>query len=490
MVIGPTGCGKTSLLMALLGEMHFVPSAPDSWFGLPREGGVAYAAQEAWVQNETIRENILLGSEYNEERYKKVIFQCELHKDLMLFEAGDRAEVGEKGITLSGGQKARISLARAIYSKADIIILDDVLSALDVHTSRWIVNNCFGGDLVAGRTMIVVTHNIAMVGEIASFVVSLGSDGCIASQGSIDEAFRLNPKLKAETKKDEELERKDQETIDDSNTTDKGDENMKNTNGKLVAEEEVAEGRVGWAALRMFLVALGGFWFWAAYILGLVLADVAAVGQTYWLGMWAQAYETNKEYPERVNIPFYLGIYGLLCVACITLFTLALVVHVLGSARASQRIHNQLIKAVLGAPLRWLDSTPVGRVVARFTQDIRCIDGSLPNECRNFVELTVDELSRLIGIIVFSPIFTIPGAVVFSIGFWLGQVYMTAQMSVKREMSNARSPLFSHFGAALQGVTSIRAYGAEDLFKNEALKRVDKYTRPTRTFYNLNVSKF
>ncbi|KAF8758901.1 P-loop containing nucleoside triphosphate hydrolase protein [Rhizoctonia solani] len=182
----------------------------------------------------------------------------------------------------------------------------------------------------------------------------------------------------------------------------------------------------------------------------------------------------------------YLGIYGFICVTGIGFFTAALVIHVLGSARASRRIHDRLIKAVLGAPLRWLDSTPVGRIIARFTQDIRCIDASLPNECRNLAELTVEELARLIGVIVFAPVFTLPGAAVFAIGLWLGQVYMTAQMSVKREMSNARSPLFSHFGAALQGITSIRAYGVEDLFKTEALKRVDKYTRSGRAFYSLN----
>ncbi|ELU44867.1 ATP-binding cassette transporter [Rhizoctonia solani AG-1 IA] len=185
MVVGPTGCGKTSLLMALLGEMHFVPSAPDSWFSLPRQGGIAYAAQE---------DNILLGAEYDEERYKKGAYssvslrhrqhsdymrgrsdiavcagegpdavrcrrpdrRCVLTMSVGRMQASDTRSVGEKGMTLSGGQKARVSLARAIYSKADIIILDDVLSALDVHTSRWIVDHCFRGELVAGRTMIIV----------------------------------------------------------------------------------------------------------------------------------------------------------------------------------------------------------------------------------------------------------------------------------------------------------------------------------------------
>ena len=156
LIVGPTGCGKTSLLMALLGELHYVPSGPDSWFNLPREGGVAYAAQESWVQNETIRENILFGSEFDEIRYRKVIHQCGLSKDLTLFEAGDKTEVGEKGLTLSGGQKARVTLARAVYSQAQILILDDILAALDVHTAKWIIEKCLQGDLVRGRTVLLV----------------------------------------------------------------------------------------------------------------------------------------------------------------------------------------------------------------------------------------------------------------------------------------------------------------------------------------------
>ncbi|KAJ1309716.1 hypothetical protein OPQ81_006481 [Rhizoctonia solani] len=465
MIVGPTGCGKTSLLMALLGEMHFVPSAPDSWFSLPRDGGVAYAAQEAWVQNETIRENIIFGAEFEETRYKKVISQCGLERDLTLFDAGDQTEVGEK----------------------EIIILDDVLSALDVHTSRWIVDNCFRGDLVAGRTMIIVTHNVAMVSEVADFVISLGTDGRIVSQGTIDEAYRSNPKLKAEAAKDEELEHKGDQVVDDSNPADKKDDsNAKKPDGKLMVAEEVAVGHVGWPALKLFLLAFGGIWFWAAYMAGFILSDVTAIGQTYWLGVWARAYEENPGHTERVDVPFYLAVYGIVCGIGMVIYSSAFVIHVLGSVRASRRIHDRLVRSVLGAPLRWLDSTPIGRVIARFTQDIRSVDGALPDGLNNLVDITIGLLSRFIAVIVFSPIFTIPGAAVFIIGIWIGQIYIAAQLSVKREMSNARSPLFSHFGAALQGITSIRAYGAEGQFKNEALKRIDKYTRAARTFYNLN----
>ncbi|KAG8697036.1 hypothetical protein FRC09_008111, partial [Ceratobasidium sp. 395] len=484
MIVGPTGCGKTSLLMALLGEMHFVPSAPDSWFGLPREGGVAYAAQEAWVQNETIRENILFGAEYDEVRYNKVISQCALERDLTLFDAGDQTEVGEKGMTLSGGQKARVSLARAIYSKAEIIVLDDVLSALDVHTSRWIVDNCFRGDLISGRTMLVVTHNVAMVSEVADFVISLSSDGRIASQGNIADALRLNSKLRAEVEKEKELEKKADEAVDNNQPAEEKETPAKKSDGKLMIAEEIAEGRIRWPALKMFLMAFGGAGFWVAYATGFILSDAGVLIQTYWLGVWARAYE--KQDPSTVKVPFYLGVYGAICTVAVALYSWAFVIHVFGSVRASRRIHDKLVASVLGAPLRWLDSTPVGRIIARFTQDMRTIDGSLPNEFQNLTDMTIQLASRFIAVIVFSPIFTLPGAFVLVVGIWIGQIYIAAQLSVKREMSNSRSPLFSHFGAALAGITSIRAYGAEDQFRNEALKRIDKYSRPARTFYNLN----
>jgi ABC-type multidrug transport system fused ATPase/permease subunit len=184
LIIGPTGCGKSSMLQALLGEMHYVPSGPGAWVNLPKKDGVAYCAQEAWIQSLSIKNNILFGQPYDEERYKKVIYQCGLKRDISLFDAGDLTEIGEKGLTLSGGQKARISLARAVYSSAQILVLDDILAALDVHTSVFIVNKCLKGDLLKGRTVLLVTHNVALTTPIADFVVSMGTDGRIISQGA------------------------------------------------------------------------------------------------------------------------------------------------------------------------------------------------------------------------------------------------------------------------------------------------------------------
>ncbi|PSR81333.1 hypothetical protein PHLCEN_2v6412 [Hermanssonia centrifuga] len=215
LIVGPTGVGKTSVLMALLGEMHYIPLGPNSWTNLPREGGVAFVAQESWIQSETIRDNILFGAPYNEERYKKVIYQCGLKRDLSLFKAGDATEIGEKGLTLSGGQKARITLARAVYSSAEILLLDD-------------------------------THNLAMASPLADFVISIGADGQLLSQGSIDAALAKDKRLAEEFKTEENME---------LNENKYEDEVLEAKDGKLIAAEEVEEGHVSMGACR-FLSAL------------------------------------------------------------------------------------------------------------------------------------------------------------------------------------------------------------------------------------------
>ncbi|KAI0750650.1 hypothetical protein C8Q80DRAFT_1097969 [Daedaleopsis nitida] len=485
LIVGPTGSGKTSLLMALLGELHYVPNGPESFVSLPRSGGVAYAAQESWVQNETIKDNILFGAPFDEERYKKVISQCALERDLTLFDAGDQTEVGEKGLTLSGGQKARITLARAVYSKAEILLLDDVLAALDVHTARWIVNKCFKGDLLRGRTVILVTHNVAMASPIADFVVSLGTDGRVQSQGSLSKVLAKDDKLAEELAEErEEIEKAvheiDAVQPDETDAPKKGD-------GKLVVSEEISEGHVSWQALRLYLLSMGGgysFVFWLSVIGLLCTCELLNIAQTYWLGYWGQQYEDKDR--SDVDVFYYLTVYNILLVISIVMYCSSYLVYLFGVLRASRSIHKSLVGSVLSATLRWLDKTPTSRIITRCTQDIQAIDGQLANSLGWVMELTVAIVMKFLAVVSFSPVFTVPGLLVSVLGGYCGQIYMKAQLSVKREMSNARAPVLGHFGAAIAGLTSIRAYGAQDQFRKESYRRIDRYVRAGRTFYNLN----
>ncbi|KAI0753304.1 P-loop containing nucleoside triphosphate hydrolase protein [Daedaleopsis nitida] len=482
LIVGPTGSGKTSLLMALLGEMHAIPSGPDAFVSLPRTDGVAYAAQESWIQNETIRDNILFGAPYDEVRYNKVIKQCALERDLSLFDAGDKTEVGEKGITLSGGQKARITLARAVYSSAEILLLDDVLAALDVHTGRWIVDKCFKGDLVRGRTIVLVSHNVALVKPVADFVVALGADGRIVSQGSLDKALQEDHALMEELATEEQELGKKEDIVDDAEL----DSAEGRTAGKLVVAEEIGEGHVRWDALQLYLNNTSSVpWiYWSIYIGTLCLTHILINSQTYALGYWAAQYEHHV--PSEVSVSYYLSLFFLLIVLVFVAYSGTWSTYIYGSDRASRVIHRDLVASVLGSTLRWFDMTPTSRIVARCTADVQAVDTAIPRTLLSLIEATVFMLIRVLTTTVMAPFFIIPAVAAAALGGWLSSVYMRAQLCVKRELSNARAPVIGHFGSAISGLVSIRAYGAQERFRKESYARMDKYNRAMLTYDALN----
>ncbi|KAJ6594276.1 hypothetical protein B0H19DRAFT_1094788 [Mycena capillaripes] len=481
LVLGPTGSGKTSLLMALLGEMHLVPSSLSSWRNLPREKGVSYAAQESWVMNDTIRNNILFHAPMDEERYNKVLHQCCLERDLELWDAGDETEVGEKGLTLSGGQKARVTLARAIYADTEVILLDDVLAALDVHTAKWIVDKCLSGDLIKNRTVILVTHNVVMTSKIAQFVVSLGLDGRVRSQGSVSDAIAKDEQLAKEVSKEQETLEAAEKEIDSTSAA----EEPKKKDGKLIVAEEIAIGRVTWKALNIYFRGMGGahtVLFFAVLVLTGLVAEVLDAGQTWYLGYW------GSQYGQGTAVPVfrYLGGYSVLLLTGLTIWTVSFIYYTLGSFRASRSVHRQLVESILGTTLRWLDSTPTSRIIARCTADITAVDSMIPNGLRAVIDLTISMLIKFGAVVLFTPVFFFAGALVGILGAACGRIYMASQLSVKREQSNAKAPVLAHFGATIAGLPSVRAYGAQEILIKVSMDRINRSTRAVRTFANLN----
>ncbi|KAI0640447.1 P-loop containing nucleoside triphosphate hydrolase protein [Trametes meyenii] len=480
LIVGPTGAGKTSLLMALLSEMHYIPSGSDSYVSLPREAGIAYAAQESWVQNDTIRNNILFGAPYDEARYQKVLSQCALQPDLSLFDAGDDTEVGEKGITL---RYARITLARAVYSQAEILLLDDVLAALDVHTSKWIVEKCLKGDLLRGRTIILVSHNVALVGPIADFVVDVGSDGRILSQGTLASALERDSELVKEiSEKREEIEKANLEV-----NAEKAEAAVaKPPGGKLVIEEETEVGHVGWTALKLYIgnMSKTPLIFWFLYVSGHASQQFFGNIQIWYLGYWASQYENRA--PQDVAVGHYLTVYTLFVVAGLVSIALCVTYYVFGSLRAARIVHEKLVVSVLGTTLRWLDKTPAARIITRCTEDIHTIDNQIARSTDMLVQIVLILLVKVLAIVLFSPAFIGPAILIGIAGSLIGYVFMRAQLSVKREMSKAKAPVLSHFGAAIGGIVSVRAYGAQEAFKIEAHRRIDKYSQVSVTHEGLN----
>ncbi|KAJ7491024.1 P-loop containing nucleoside triphosphate hydrolase protein [Mycena latifolia] len=480
LILGPTGSGKTSLLMALLGEMHFFQSSRDSWFNLPRGAGVAYAAQQSWVQPDTIKANIVFGAPFDAERYTKVLYQCGLEPDLAMFEAGDLQEIGEGGVTLSGGQRARVTLARAIYSSAAILLLDDVLAALDVHTAQWIVEKCFGGDLLVGRTILLVTHNIALTQPIAGFVVSMGYDGRILSQGSVSDALAKNLDLALEIVDEAKNLALQEEVVD-------GSLEKPQVGGKLVVAEEIDIGHVSWAALKLYVLALGGrhpVFYFVSIGICMFVTDSLINLRTWYLGYFASQYEDQDV--SEVNVPYHISIYGGILFLTLAVYFCNSLIYLHGMVRASTVIHTELMQSILGTTLRWLDITPTSRVIARCTQDLRDVDANIGQSLWGVFDLVFFAGIKLGAILFLAPPFLLPAAVLLLAGTWVGSLYTKAQLSVKREMSNARAPVLGHFGAAIDGLISIRAYDAQDAFIDMSLKHINHYTRTARTFHNLS----
>ncbi|KAF2158186.1 bile acid-transporting ATPase [Myriangium duriaei CBS 260.36] len=339
-IAGPTGSGKTSMLMALLGEMTLVSGSvylpgskaredvrADPETGLTET--IAYCAQQAWLVNGTIKENIIFASKFDAKRYRDVITACSLKRDLEILDKGDQTLVGEKGVTLSGGQKQRISLARALYSRARHVLLDDVLSAVDAHTAKWIFDKALMGPLMVHRTCILVTHNVGLCIPRADFAVIL-DNGRITAYGTADEIIdsgKLSEDLsksrtvsavpsrvpsRADVRLDHPMEEEETPNLhnvanaasaDHGNGADLVKVVSNNQGGSLgtevntsVPEETKATGSVSMKIILMYLTSMGGVAYWTVTVVAFTMQQLAQVGTNVWIRQWANAHGDRQEY--------------------------------------------------------------------------------------------------------------------------------------------------------------------------------------------------
>ncbi|KAF9077569.1 P-loop containing nucleoside triphosphate hydrolase protein, partial [Rhodocollybia butyracea] len=481
LILGPTGSGKTSLLLALLGEMCYSPKKSGGYYNLPREHGVSYAAQESWIQNDTIKNNILFGSDYNEERYNTVLYQCALLKDLSLFDAGDMTEVGEKGLTLSGGQKARVTLARAVYSSAQIVLLDDPLSALDVHTAKWVVEKCLKGQLIQGRTVLLVTHNIALAAPMAQHAVHVALNGDIM-QGSVEDVIQNDKLLASRSLEDKKNVDSPSESIEQECITER--ESAKSAIGLILAEE-MEIGHVSWNALKLYFSGFNRhpviFFFCLIFITTLNALNFSL--QAWFLGYWSTQYDVPK---SSVSVSWFLSVYIALILLSISLYSFAFTLWILGSLRSSRIIHHKFIESIVSSTFRWLDTTPTSRILTRATADIRSIDNSMASGTWRLLGISTMMIVDLGSVMVFAPIFLVPGIVIVLLGVYFGQVYIGAQLPMRRLMSVYKAPILGTFTTAVSGLVSIRAYGVEEMFLRQSRAQIDTWLTPAIPSYNVN----
>ncbi|KAJ3181536.1 hypothetical protein HDU85_003477 [Gaertneriomyces sp. JEL0708] len=504
LVAGGTGAGKSSFLLALLGELK--PIAGKTYFPCK---STAYVPQTPWLINATIRDNILFGTPYDKARYQEVIECCALLRDFEILEGGDLTEVGEGGVNLSGGQKARISLARAAYSFAQTVLLDDVLAAVDAPTAKHLFNKCILG-WMNGRTRILVSHHVGLCAPKADYVVYMNA-GEIVARGLPAEVVK-DPRAEGVHKVNLHIQDMD-DTIDAE--IDEPDIPIPNAASKegegttLVEDEERATGNVKAYVYWAYIRACGGLGALFCFTVCLIVANFSQVANDWWLKQWADAgveeahfvshhigaLKTEGMYlwrsspwrltnhaqsivntREAVTAPdtlYYMTVYGLLGLLLIASSAILSAYNILVGMRASRRLHNDLLKAILRSPLRFFEITPLGRILNRFSKDLKHIDTELSWTIFAFLQQVIKGIYTLGVVGWVSPFFLVAMMPISLIYKAIAARYLNVSRELKRLESISRSPIFNQFSETLAGVTTIRAFHAENRFSAQQRDNVD-----------------
>ncbi|KAH8100094.1 P-loop containing nucleoside triphosphate hydrolase protein [Cristinia sonorae] len=464
-IVGPVGTGKTSLLEAMIGEMRKTSGT------VKFKGSVAYCPQTAWIQNATVRDNICFGRPFEEAKYWKAVRDACLETDLEMLPNGDMTEVGERGISLSGGQKQRINICRAIYVDADIQIFDDPLSALDAHVGKSVFNNVFL-NASAGKTRVLVTHALHFLPQVDYIYTVV--EGKIAERGTYSELI-ANEGAFSRFIRDfgakEETEEKEEEAVEEGEEGKKEEKPKKATAGPaLMQVEERNTGAVAGAIYKEYLKAGRGGIIIPSLLLCMVFLQGAQVMSSYWLVYWQEM---------KFNQPsgFYMGIYAALGISQTLGFFLLGYCFALLTFYSSRELHRAAIKRVMNAPMSFFETTPLGRIMNRFSKDIDTIDNLLGDAMRMFSSTLSNIVGAIILIAIVLPWFLIAVFTILGIYFWAAVFYRVSARELKRLDSILRSSLYSHFSESLSGLATIRAYGETDRFLEENRKRIDVENR-------------
>ncbi|KAF9448313.1 ABC protein [Macrolepiota fuliginosa MF-IS2] len=474
-VVGRVGSGKSSLLQGLIGEVRMLSGKVT--FG----GELAYCPQVAWIQNATLRENILFGRPYDEERYWKVIDDSCLLPDLRLLADGDLTEIGEKGINLSGGQKQRINIARALYSSADVLIFDDPLSAVDAHVGRSLFHNAILNSVrTLGKTVILVTHALHFVSycdEIYmienGFIKEHGTyQGVVEKEGDL---ARLTAEFGGANDSDSVSDGSSNTAQDDSIDEEKQRSQAKaagtgRLEGRLIVKERRTTGSVPAKVYWKYLSAGRGFLTMPLLLLSIFFMQGSQIMNTYTL-VWWQANTLDRPFS------FYQGLYaGLGISQAIFTLTLGIVMDTI-SWFVSGNLHHEAVRNIFYAPMSFFDTTPVGRIMGIFGKDTDSIDNQLPISMR-LLALTLSSVVGAVVIITVVEHYFIIVVVVISLGYQHFQGYYRASArEVKRLDAMLRSILYAHFSESLTGLPTIRSYGETTRFLRENKYYIDLENR-------------
>ncbi|OAL03382.1 P-loop containing nucleoside triphosphate hydrolase protein [Phaeosphaeriaceae sp. SRC1lsM3a] len=474
-VYGEVAAGKTALLQALLGELD------------KREGRliqpdqiVGYCAQTPWLQSMNIRENILFNEPYDESRYKKVLEACALLPDMAEFKHGDLSNIGENGIGLSGGQKARVALARAVYSSAFVVLLDDPLSALDHQTAEFIVNKLLAGPLLKDRTTILVTHRTELCRGLAKQWVEVQHGRVTVHEPPTDweNATNLEHTTTNESVSEEEAQRrKEQEAaaIPD----------------KFIEDEHRTKGGVKLSIYWRYIKA-GTLKWWFVVIIVMLVFRVIDVGQGWFIKAWGESYETDHPKtmfdflpPAPENVVPWLETFFLFAAATSVLFWWTFLIMFGTGYRAAKTIFKEAVNRVAHATFRYYDVTPVGRLMNRLTSDMNTVDGGLSQAFTVFVWQFIGWATAVTIILSSTPAFLAFGALLCAAFVYYFFRFLPTSQSLRRLEMVSLSPLMSNFGALVEGLTTVRAFKAQPRFQERVIEVADQFQKHDHFYWSL-----
>lgn len=472
---GKVAAGKTALLQALLGEL-------DARGGSVTRSNetIGYCAQTPWLQSMSIRENILFSSPYDDARYKRVLDACALIPDLASFKHGDLSNIGENGIGLSGGQKARVALARAIYSRANVLLLDDPLSALDHQTAEIIVRKCFRGPLLEKRIAVLVTHRTALCHDVAEQIIEV-ADGRVQLDRESIFSTQLDKVQSSDSANGPSMKRNEEQ-------------DLAAVPEKFIEDEYRAHGGVK-AKVYWEYIKAGKIRWWAVLVFFLAFRRLAGIGRTWFLKAWGEAYNRPSELnasglfdslpsPEANVRPWLLGFF-IFAMAQTVMFMIVQATMIVIIYTAGRQMFEDVMNRVSNATFRFYDVTPIGRLMNRLTSDIGTVDGNISRQFQAVAFLSIFWVSSIVVIASVTPIFLVFSLALTAAFVLIFMRFLPTSQSLRRLEMVSLTPLMSNFGALLEGLTTVRAFGAQSRFQDRVIAVTDTFQKMDHFYWSL-----
>ncbi|KAK2420580.1 ABC transporter C family member [Trifolium repens] len=462
-ICGEVGSGKSTLLATILGEV------PNTKGTIGVYGKFAYVSQTAWIQTGTIRENVLFGSELDDQRYQETLQRSSLVADLELLPYGDLTEIGERGVNLSGGQKQRIQLARALYENADIYLLDDPFSAVDAHTAKSLFNEYIMEGL-KGKTVLLVTHQVDFLPAF-DFVL-LMSDGAILQAGPYKELLASSKEFNDLVNAHKETAGSNQPMNFTLTQTSKKvtqtfvEKQIIETNGnQLIKQEEREKGDAGLKPYLEYMNQMKGYIFFFVASLAHLIFVVCQILQNSWMA--ANVDNPRVSTLRLILVYFLIGVSSAFFMLTRSLFIVAL------GLQSSKYLFLRLMNSLFRAPMSFYDSTPLGRILSRVSSDLSMMDVDIPFSLAFSVGGTMNFCSSLAVLAVVTWQVLIVAIPMICVTIRLQRYYFAAAKEVMRMNGTTKSFLANHVAETVAGAVTIRAFEEEDRFFEKNLDLID-----------------